>query len=166
MTRGSDARSPAQNHLAGHELAVVFAERAWKRLVSRITGVGAGRPFPAIAEQLLNPCTSRCSRMESSSLEQVSLDPCLARNVFPFRLSRKPATSPTRKRISLEATDVAHGRIKQGRKPCQPVSVNTRQPVLSQHHAASREAPARPRASRYPSLQKARVQGARMRHPK
>jgi hypothetical protein len=37
VTRGSDARSPAQNHLAGHELAVVLTEHARERLISRIT---------------------------------------------------------------------------------------------------------------------------------
>ena len=89
MTRGSDARPPAKNHLAGHELGVVFAERAGQRLVSRITGVRARRPFPAVAEQLLNTRTSCGSGMESSRLEQVSLDRCVARDVFPFRLDRK-----------------------------------------------------------------------------
>ena len=122
MGRRSDARPPAQNHLAGHELAVVFAERTRQRLVSRITGVGARCPFPAIAEQLLNTRTSRRSGMESSRLEQVSLDHCLARDVFPFCLGRKSATFPTCKRVSLEATYVAHGCVKQCRK-----SVPTRQ---------------------------------------
>src|SRR5271165_653426 len=112
MTRRSDARSPAENHLAGHELAVVLTERARKRLVSRITGIGARRPFPAIAEELLDTRTSCRSGMELSSVEQVSLDRYLARHVFPLRLSRKPATPPVRKRLGLETTYVAYGRIK------------------------------------------------------
>jgi hypothetical protein len=78
---------------------MVPAERTRKRLVSRITGVGTGRPFPAIAEQLLNTRTSRCRGMQSSNVAQVSLHRCFARDVFPFRL--KSATSSTCKRIGL-----------------------------------------------------------------
>jgi hypothetical protein len=126
-----DARSPAQNHLAGHELAVVLTERAWKRLVSRITGIGGRRPFPAIAEELLDTRTSCCSGMEFSGVEQVSVNRCLARDVFPLRLSWKPATTPTRKRLGLEQLTWHTGVSSSAESPCQPVSVNTRQPVLS-----------------------------------
>src|ERR1051325_11239954 len=43
--RGGGAGPPAQDHLAGHELAVVFGQGTRKGLVSGIAGVGAGRPF-------------------------------------------------------------------------------------------------------------------------
>src|SRR5579863_10513876 len=111
MTRRSNARAPAQNHLAGHELAVVLTERARKRLVSRITGIGARRPFPAIAKELLDTRTLCCRGMEFSSVEQVSVDRRLARDVFPLRLSWKPVTPPTRERLGLETTYVAYGRV-------------------------------------------------------
>ena len=67
--RGGGAGAPAQDHLTGHELAVVFAQGTRKGLVSRIAGVGAGRPFPTIAEQLLNTHTGGHCRMKSSGVE-------------------------------------------------------------------------------------------------
>src|SRR3954447_19001654 len=39
-------RRAAQYHLVDHELAVIFAERALDRTVSRIGGVGAAGPLP------------------------------------------------------------------------------------------------------------------------
>ena len=57
MIRGCDARPSAQNHLAGHKLAVVFAQRSREGLVSRIAGVGAGRPFPTVTEELVDAFT-------------------------------------------------------------------------------------------------------------
>src|SRR5271165_3110440 len=108
MTRRGNTRSSAQNHLAGHELAVVLAEGTGKRPVSWITGVSAGRPFPTIAEKLLDTLTSRSRGMESSRFEKVSLRVHLARDAFPFRFRWKPATSPTCERIGLEKTYVAH----------------------------------------------------------
>ena len=59
MIGRGDARSSAQNHLTGHKFAVVFAERTGERLVSWIAGIGAGRPFPAIAEKLLEATARR-----------------------------------------------------------------------------------------------------------
>src|SRR5260370_14885188 len=71
--RGCDAGPSAQNHLTGHELAVVFAQCTRKGLVSRIAGVGAGRPFPTIAEQLLqNHPASHCT-MNPPGDEEISL---------------------------------------------------------------------------------------------
>ena len=46
MTRGRDASSTTQNHLAGHKLAVVLAQGARKRPVTRITRVGTCCPCP------------------------------------------------------------------------------------------------------------------------
>src|SRR5579863_846108 len=50
--RGRDAGTAAQDKLAAHELAVIFAQRAGQRTESRIAEIGAGGPFPAIAKEL------------------------------------------------------------------------------------------------------------------
>nr|WP_236953258.1 hypothetical protein [Immundisolibacter cernigliae] len=47
------AATAAQHHLAGHELAVVLADRALGRPVARVRQVGAGGPLPDVAEHLL-----------------------------------------------------------------------------------------------------------------
>src|SRR5271170_5213619 len=117
MARRGSTRSSAQNHLAGHELALVLAEGTGKRLVSWITGVGAGCPFPAIAEKLLDTRASWCCGVKSSGLEQVSPHRRLARKKFPFRFRGEPVTLPTCERIRLEKTDVAHGLVQQRGKP-------------------------------------------------
>src|ERR1700722_19392425 len=46
------ARPAAQNELSGHELAVVFADCAFRRLEARVGGKGAARPLPHIAVDL------------------------------------------------------------------------------------------------------------------
>src|SRR5262245_29718886 len=113
MISGGDAGPSPQNHLTGHELAVVFAQGPRNGLVAWIPGVGAGRPFPTVSEDLLNTHTGGHGRMKPTGVEQVSLRGCLGRGAFPFRFRGQPTTSPARKCIALEETYVAHGRIKQ-----------------------------------------------------
>src|SRR5690606_21053853 len=45
----------AQDHLPGHELAVVLAQAAFERAEAGVGAVGAGCPFPNITEQLRRP---------------------------------------------------------------------------------------------------------------
>src|SRR5262249_42465323 len=103
------ARPSAQNHLTGHKLAVVFAQRTRKGLVSRIAGVGTGRPFPTVPEELLNTHTARGCGMQPPTVEQVPVRRCLARDAFPFFFRWESATSPACKGIGLEETYVAYG---------------------------------------------------------
>jgi len=51
--------------------------------------------------------------MQPVRVEQVYVRWCLARDALPFRLRWEPTTSPTRKGIGLEETDVAYRRIKE-----------------------------------------------------
>ena len=69
MACGCDARPAAQNHLAGHKLAVVFAQRPGKGLVSRIAGVSAGCPVPAVPKELLDPRALRLGWMQPPGVE-------------------------------------------------------------------------------------------------
>src|SRR5690349_12147448 len=43
------AGAAAQHHLPGHELAIVFAERARQRHEPPVGQIGAGRPLPHVA---------------------------------------------------------------------------------------------------------------------
>src|SRR4051794_33325503 len=52
VRRGGGARSAAQHELPAHELAVVFAQRARKRMEAGVSEVGARRPLPAVAKEL------------------------------------------------------------------------------------------------------------------
>src|SRR5687767_6901248 len=52
--RGGAAPAP-QNELVAHELAVIFADRAWCGPIAGIRRVGAHRPFPQVAEHLPQP---------------------------------------------------------------------------------------------------------------
>src|SRR5215470_16002704 len=47
------ARTASQHILVAHELAVVFAERTGRSSIAGVGGVGAARPFPNVAEHLL-----------------------------------------------------------------------------------------------------------------
>src|SRR5580658_2906933 len=118
MIRRSDARASPEDHLTGHEFAVVFAQCTWERFVSGIARVGACRPFPAVAKQLLDARgpTRRCW-MQPACIEWIPLQRLLARDVFPFSLCRKSTAAPPGKGIGLIETDVADRRIKQIRKP-------------------------------------------------
>ena len=116
MTRGCDTGSSTQNHLAGHKLAVVFAERTRKGLVTWVTRVGACCPLPRVPEELVDAIAGRDCGMQSPALEQVPVNRTSIRGKFPFRFVRKAAASPARERIGLKKAHVAYGRIQQGGK--------------------------------------------------
>ena len=65
MIRWCDARPSAQNHLTGHKLAVVLAQRPREGLVSRICGGRARGPFPTVAEELVHSFAVRSCGMQS-----------------------------------------------------------------------------------------------------
>ena len=113
MIRRCDARTSPQNHLTGHKLAVVFAQRTGAKFVSGIRGVRARSPFPTVPKELLNALTARPCGMQPTRFKQISVKGFLPHHMFPFRFRWESATSPSSKRLGLEVTDVAHGRIKQ-----------------------------------------------------
>ena len=53
MGGGGDAGASAEDHLGGHEFAVVLAQRAGEGLVAGVAGVGGLGPLPDVAEELL-----------------------------------------------------------------------------------------------------------------
>src|SRR3569623_2842098 len=61
VSRRCDAGATSQNHLGGHELAVILAERSRQRTIPRIAGIRRGGPLPNVAEDLLQPGPRRSS---------------------------------------------------------------------------------------------------------
>ena len=53
------ARAAAQNALVAHELTIVFAEGAGRSVITGIGGIGASRPLPSVAEELVKTLTLR-----------------------------------------------------------------------------------------------------------
>jgi hypothetical protein len=84
MTGRRRRTSAAQHHLAGHELAVVFADRAGRFAIARVGDVGTRRPLPDLAGALKG-----------------------ARRDLPLGFARKPLARPFGKGGSLEGADMA-----------------------------------------------------------
>src|SRR5476651_1139068 len=59
MPNGRRKRRAAQHHLIDHELAVVLAERAFRRAIARIGRRGAARPLPHRAVGVVEQTKSR-----------------------------------------------------------------------------------------------------------
>src|SRR5439155_11246507 len=66
------ARAAAQDELVAHELAIVLAERAGERLISRVRRVRALRPLPTFAEHLRQPIARRGGGVEAAALDEAA----------------------------------------------------------------------------------------------
>src|ERR1700761_23039 len=103
---GRGHAAAAQHHLPGHELAVVFADRASRRAVARVGAVGARGPLPEISARLLEARDREgVARMEG--LGGVAADRFGSRHVrglyggLPFRLGRQAAAGPAGEGLGL-----------------------------------------------------------------
>ncbi len=107
---GGDAGAAAQHELAGHELAVVLADRAARRLEPRIGGVGAAGPFPEVAEHLAQPrAGGRRGGREPSGSREIAGDRQAFRGMLPFGLGGQARARPGRIGFRLIEADVADG---------------------------------------------------------
>src|SRR5664280_3221392 len=103
------AGSAAQHHLIAHELAVVLANRSLGRLETGIGAVGAGRPFPNIAEHLRQRLRRlNRARMQAPALQQISRHPARSRRNFPFEFSWESRSRPARKGVGLVIADMSN----------------------------------------------------------
>ena len=104
MPGGRRQRRAAQHHLIDHELAVIFAERAGRRLVAGIGRIGAARPLPDHAEGVAERAGVR-------------------RNL-PLAFGRQILAGPARERIGFVVTDMADrpGRFDRRKPPSVMVS--------------------------------------------
>jgi len=115
----------AEHHLVAHKFAVVFAERAFNWMEFRICRVGAGGPFPDIAEKLR---TVRSGWMEQAGFEEIPFDRLRGCGDFPFGLGRKSCAGPACVGVGLEVAEVADrfvgiDRLQAGTGKGQPVAV-------------------------------------------
>src|SRR5690606_10522738 len=68
-----DRAAASQHPLPAHELAVVFAERARRRLVAGVRLVSAARPLPNVAVELGEPWRRRGARVPTAVFERARL---------------------------------------------------------------------------------------------
>src|SRR5262249_11543970 len=98
-------RPAAQDHLVAHELPVVLAQRARRRLIPGVADVGAGGPFPHVTEQLGRPSARVRAgdgpRVQCFALKKVTDEGALARHGFPFRFRGQPGAGPAGVGIGL-----------------------------------------------------------------
>src|SRR5580693_8367354 len=86
VPNGGCKRGAAQHQLIDHELAVVFAERAFNGAVAGVGRIGAAGPLPDDAEGVVELAG--------------------ARSDFPLHFGREVPASPARERIRLIIADV------------------------------------------------------------
>src|SRR5690348_16932798 len=100
----SRARTAAQYPLPTHELAVVLAERTGGGPVARITHVGAGRPFPHVAEHLERLRAIAVCRQwtQHAGTDEIAFDGNVVSHRFPFHFGRQPRAGPAREGIGFE----------------------------------------------------------------
>src|SRR3546814_19635203 len=67
MAPGRGARPTLQHELAAHELAIIFADRAFYRSEAGIGQIGGAGPFPDIAEHVAQAALGRASCRERVS---------------------------------------------------------------------------------------------------
>src|SRR5207247_3511693 len=101
------------DHLIAHELAVVFAECAGNRAITRVGEIRAARPLPHISEHLEKPTLAVRAHsrrgMKVLRIDEVSPDRHPGGRVFPFKLSRKTRPGPIRVCICLEVAHMGDG---------------------------------------------------------
>src|SRR6056297_2844368 len=109
MASGGSAGTPAQDHLVAHELAVVFTDGTRRRSIARVGAVGAGRPLPALAEELLQGSgviTAHGMPAATRAIKR-AIGPA-ACGYLPLCLRWQPRICPARVGIGLIETDVGH----------------------------------------------------------
>src|SRR5690606_23890540 len=103
------AAATAQHHLAGHELAVVFAEAARQWAESGVGPVGAGGPFPDVAEQLRRALVRAAGsgRMQVIAFQELAIRRSPFCRYFPFRFTGQAGLGPARVGVGFVEADVA-----------------------------------------------------------
>src|SRR5690606_10245618 len=103
------ATAATQHHLPGHELAVVLTQAAAQRPKAGVGPIGAGRPFPDIAVELLQAIAGSCShRLQLAALDKIAPQWLVLRGDFPFFFAWQTRLRPSGKGLGLEITQVAN----------------------------------------------------------
>ena len=109
---GCDAGASAEDHLSGHEFAVVFADGAGSGLEAGIAEVGAGGPLPGVAEELggIGGELGRAgSGVQAVGFEEVSGDGGGGCGEFPLKFGGEPESAPACVGVGFIEADVGDG---------------------------------------------------------
>src|ERR1700723_1028893 len=116
MRARCDRRSSTKNHLAAHELAVVFAKstrHGGKTWVAEVCALG---PLPHIPEHLRRTLCRPLAQghgVQRSVLEKITgCRQTLCRDL-PLGLSRQPLAGPARKSVCFVKAHMAHRSLQQ-----------------------------------------------------
>ena len=104
MSGGGYAGASAEDHLAGHEFAVVLAEGSGEGFIAGVAGVAAGGPLPDVAKELLQAGVGGGGGgMEVLGFEEVA-GGLGAGGVLPFELGGEavPGVRPAGVGVGLE----------------------------------------------------------------
>ena len=105
MIGAAGAGAAAQYHLVAHELAVVFAHGPMGRLEARVGQVGAGGPFPDIAEQMGKAGVAGSTGLKRAiigrGIREGAGDRLAEGRVFPFLFCRQAFARPACVGLSL-----------------------------------------------------------------
>ena len=105
------AGAAPKHELIAHELAVIFADGSGCGLEARIGEVGACRPFPHIAEHLLETRTDpRRHRPQMAGAERAAFDGDARRRDLPFEFRRQPVAGPAGEGVGLVIADMGDRR--------------------------------------------------------
>src|SRR5580698_2913811 len=113
VSGGSDAGAAAQDHLAAHEFAVVFAERAAQGLEAGIGEIGAGGPLPAIAPVLADSIGGG-NWLEFTAFDEIAGDGLGFRGCLPFEFGWQAMAGPAGVCVGFEVADLANGSVGDG----------------------------------------------------
>src|SRR3546814_8531370 len=101
------ARAALENELPAHELAVIFADRAFGRAEAGIGAIGAAGPFPDVAEKAGRVAKARRDR--PGGVELIAACRIVRqRRRLPFGLGRQPRARPARIGVGFVEADMRH----------------------------------------------------------
>src|SRR5215469_3500939 len=112
MIAVGDAGSATQDHLVDHELAVVFANRAFRRAIAGIGVVRRLSPFPDVAEQLQPRPPSCGQRAQKSLFAKIAAGgQQLYGGVLPLEFGRKTFAGPAGESVCFVVAHMADRRF-------------------------------------------------------
>src|SRR5262245_23428737 len=105
------AGAALEHELVAHELAVIFADGARRRLEARVGQVSASRPLPDIADHLRKAFAARgAHRPQTPRAEHAALERDACRRRLPLELGWEARGRPAGKRVRLVVADMGDWR--------------------------------------------------------
>ncbi len=112
---GSDDGAAAEDHLAAHEFAVVFAECAGEGAIAGVGGVGRVGPLPDGAVERVEAGGLEDAVVEGLDIEEAGVGGRLGGSGgFPLELGGQAGSGPVGEGVGLVIAEVADGGIGEG----------------------------------------------------